>query len=299
MKILVTGLLSYDSGKTEFVRSVSRALKDSGYNVLYFKPVGGHNGWYQLDTIMHSFELKVLVGHDAYIIARELDLLDMVDVLSPIDFLTLPIDPLISGLSSRTYIDYMSTSMKTIVLLRITRGWREDGGFKRSHLYIFCRDTYERMNSFLKETVDELLAVFRGKNSVVVEANTDYVEKILSTPSTYNVSDEILNQLGGYDILFIEGYNNVAAPTYGSLNVDYVFVVAPGKALLYNGGDYRRSVELLSYAGIPWSITTERVVDLLKKPLRVFDLPPFLHDKYNDVIGMIRDLIVKLSEGVE
>ncbi len=299
MKILVTGLLPYDSGKTEFIRSLAESLREDGYRVLYFKPVGGHNGWYQPDTITHSFELRVLVGHDAYTVTEDLGLLDIVDVLSPIDFLTLPIDPLSSGLSMRSYVDYMSMSLKTVILLRMTRVWLEGGVFKRSHLYVFCRDTYDRLNNYLKSTVDELVGVFRDSNSIIVEANTDYVEKIMSSPATYSVSDEALKQLGGYDVLFIEGYNNVAAPTYASLDVDYVFIVSPGKAVMYRGRDYRRGVELLSYRGLPWTITTDKVMDLLKKPLKSFDIPPMTHDRYYSVFNGIRDLILEIMGGGE
>jgi len=43
MKVLVTGLLPYDSGKTEFTRSVLNSFGERGYRTMYFKPVGGHN----------------------------------------------------------------------------------------------------------------------------------------------------------------------------------------------------------------------------------------------------------------
>ncbi len=299
MKVLVTGLLPYDSGKTEFTRALSSVFRSSGYKVLYFKPVGGHSGWYQFDTVIHSLELKLLVGHDAYVLAKELELLDMIDILSPIDFLTLPVNPLTHNISARRYIDYMSMSSRIMILLRLTRVWREDGLWRRFHTYIFCKDTYDRINPYLKGIVDELVGSIKMRDSIIIEATTEYTEKILDDPKIYALADEALNYINsmGYDILFIEGYNNVAAPTWRSLDVDYVFVAAPGRVLLYNGIDYRRGVELLSYRGLPWTITTDKIIDLLKNPIRIFDIPPYTHDKYYPVMEEIKSTLEKGVKG--
>ncbi len=295
MKILVTGLLPYESGKTSFVLSIADALKDIGLSPGYFKPVAGHSGWYQIDTLLRSIDLGILVGHDAYVVTEKLGLLDIIDVISPLDIMTFPIDPFKEGISTRMYMDMMSSTNKISLIARITNVWKNGKRLERAHTYIVAKDTYEKLTDTLKETVNELLEKLRKPNTVFIEANTSFIEKILETPSTYELLDRILELLvDKYNPLIIEGYNDVAAPTPESLSADIVVIVAPGKAAIYQGKRYRQAVELFAIAGSPWTVTVSKVIDILGKPLKVFDTPLMIGDKHRRRIEEVVEFITKL-----
>ncbi len=288
MKILVVGLLPFDSGKTEFILSLSEVIKDYGYDPGYFKPVGGHDGWYQYNTLIHSMDLGVLVGHDAYIVSEKLDLIEYIHIVSPLDILTLPIDPVKIGISIRTYMEYMESIGKKTVLVRYTQFI--DKTFR--HIYYICTDSLKRLTSDLNDVFSSLINSLRKNNSIFIETTTERVEKFLSNPILYSIIDQYLSILPKRDPLIIEGYNDVSAPTNGSLDNDYVFIIAPGKALIYQGNRYRTAVEFLSYRGYPWTIRVSTVIDLLGKPLNSFNIPlKFYEDKYyrvfEEIVGFI------------
>lgn len=71
----------------------------------------------------------------------------------------------------------------------------------------------------------------------------------------------------------IESYNNAAAPTAGSVDSDVVVAVAPGKAAVFSGNDYRKAIIALSDLKEPWKVTTEDVLPLLH-PEKTIELKP-------------------------
>ncbi len=295
VKLLVTGFLPFDSGKTTIVKGLINSFSGIGLKPLYFKPVGGHSGWYQLDTIIHSLELGYLIGHDAYIVGKEAGLLDYMDMLSPIDFLTLPIDPLSNGLSIRKYMEYMNNTLKITVLLRYTRAWISDNGISRVRTYIVCRDTYNLLNNYMKRVVDELIDSFRGNGSVILDGYTGLISKILDNEAIYSMIDEYPGFFKDYNVLVIEGYNDVAAPTRGSMDVNYVLVTAPTKALLYSGERYRNAINVSAYMGKPWTMSVSRILPLLGRPVKSWDIPFMDTGEFSQVVENITNYIIEHS----
>lgn len=294
MKILVTGLLPYDSGKTEFILGLSEALKETGFKTGYFKPLAGHNGWYQYETLLYSNNIGMLIGHDAYVVAEKLGLIDLLPIISPLDILTLPIDPTGKLYSSRSYIDHMSSTNKITILMRYTRNFVENDKLTNQHLYIVCKDTIEKLTDDLKQVVEKLINTLKKDNTLFIEANTLFVEKFLENPKIYNTLDENLIFLEKFHILLIESYNDAAAPTMGALNSDYVFVVSPGKAMLYEGDRYKKAVLVSTYTGNPWSVRLASIFDILGKPLKKYDIPLKLYpEKYRAVFEEIAEFITK------
>ena len=293
MRILVVGLIPYESGKTEFVSGLSSVLEQLGFKTGYFKPVAGHDGWYQYDTLLYSMDKKLLIGHDAYVIAEKLGLLDKLHLISPLDIFTLPVDPVKLGLNMHVYDDHMSYIGKRVVIMRFTR-FLDNEAKNYRHVYFVCRDTIDKLNNDLRRVYDELLTSLKTSESSFIDTVTSHVEKLLHTPQIYEIIDTYINYLGEYDPLIIEGYNDVSSPTLGSLNVDYVFVVAPGKALLYSGERYRMAVNLLSYRGYPWMIKSSNVVEVVGKPLRTYDIPVKI---YGDRLSRVFEEIVEFIIG--
>ncbi|OYT38075.1 MAG: ATPase [Desulfurococcales archaeon ex4484_58] len=291
MRILVVGLLPYDSGKTEFVLALGEKLKEQGYRPGYFKPVAGHDGWYQYDTLLYSRDEKLLIGHDAYLVSERFGLTDILYLVSPLDLLTLPVDPVKPGMTIRSYIEHMSLVGKRAVLLRYTRVFNDKSNYK--HLYFICNDTLAKLNNELRSVYEDLVMNFKNSNSLFIETNTNSIEKMLSSPAIYGVIDSYIEFFREYEPVIIEGYNDVAAPTIGSLNVDYVFLIGPGKAIVYSGERYRTAVELLSYRGYPWMIKSTTVFDLLGKPLRTYDIPLKVYvNRYHGLFENIAEFIM-------
>jgi len=291
LRVLVLGLIPYDAGKTEFVIGLAEALEDIGFNPGYFKPVAGHDGWYQYDTILYSMEAKVLIGHDAYVVSEKLGLLDKLNLVSPLDILTLPVDLAKLGLNVHAYNEYMSYIGRRAVLMRFTRFIDMKRGDYRD-IYFIGSDALAKISDELKEVLEALMKEIKHERSLFVEVTTKHIEKILGGPEIYRVIDSYINYLGDRDPLIIEGYNDVAAPTMGSLYSDYVFVVSPGKALVYSGERYRTAVNLLSYRGNPWTITSSSVVEVLGNPLASFDIPlKIAGEKYSKTFHRIAEFI--------
>lgn len=286
MKILVVGLIPYDAGKTEFVLNLVNALKKYGYRPSYFKPVAGHDAWYQYDALLYTLNSGLLIGHDAYIVAEKLDMLDKLHLISPLDILTFPVDPVRLHLSMPSYMEHMSYIGKRTVLVRFTYFYGDRGQYK--NIYYICRDTLNKINNNLGIVFKELLERIRNERSFFIETTSIHIEKLLNNPKIYEVIDRYRVLLEENNYLIIEGYNDVSSPTIGSLDVDYVFVVAPSKALLYKGDRYRMAVELLSYRGYPWTIKSSNVIEVAGKPLKTYDIP----------VKIFRDKLEKLFEEI-
>ncbi|MCD6301590.1 MAG: ATPase, partial [Staphylothermus sp.] len=136
-----------------------------------------------------------------------------------------------------------------------------------------------------------------AKNTFFIETETSILEKLLSNPSVYTVLDENISYLKEFNPLIIESFNDAAAPTYGSLMVNTVFIVSPGKVLIYSGDRYRKAVEVYSYKGDPWSITTSNILDLLGSPMKAYDIPLKIQsDKYIDVFDNIVAFISHINQ---
>ncbi len=89
-RILIVGANSFDSGKTRLAVGLGKSLKDSGQSVEYFKPVSGHNYWYNHEHTRQCLEIGKLVSKDASHVKEELDLKNELYLMNPIHSLFVP-----------------------------------------------------------------------------------------------------------------------------------------------------------------------------------------------------------------
>lgn len=292
MRVLIAGLLPYESGKTEFALLAIEEFKRRGFKPGYFKPVAGHDGWYQYDTVINSINRRLLIGHDAYVVSERLGLLDKLHVVSPLDILTLPVDLVKLNFNTHLYEDYMSYVGRRVALARLTHLHGRVDNYK--HAYYVCEDVVSRVSDELQGVLNELVNSVRVDRSIFVKTRSSHVEGLLANPRVYELIDSYLVFHERSDPLIIEGYNDVASPTQGSLTSSYAFVVMPGKALLYSGERYRSAVELLSYRGYPWTVRSSSVVEIAGRPSKAFDIPPKMHrDRLSAVFEDIVDYLIK------
>lgn len=91
VKILISGLLVYDSGKTWLAISLAKRLKGYGHRVGIYKPIAGHNAWTQYKTVVISKKLGILVGEDVFNYISILGMgKEIIPFMNPIDILLAP-----------------------------------------------------------------------------------------------------------------------------------------------------------------------------------------------------------------
>jgi len=64
IRVLLVGMSSFDSGKTQVAIQLSKALSADNYSIEYFKPLSGHNYWYNYDHTKVCLDKRILVSMD-------------------------------------------------------------------------------------------------------------------------------------------------------------------------------------------------------------------------------------------
>ncbi|AFL66498.1 ATPase [Desulfurococcus amylolyticus] len=285
MRLLVTGLLPHDSGKTIIALNLSKALSKS-LRVFYFKPIAGHNGWYQAETVKHSLEAGILVGHDAYTAARELGLLDRVRLVNPVDLLTMPPDPLKYIKSIRLYLGILADVASQTVLMRISRP------LEGVDEYFIVRENARRLNKVALTVLEGLIERFSARGNVVFhDADPGLIMKLFSNREALNWLNNIYGLLSEYDVVVTESYNNAATPIEASLDSDLVLVTAPTRLLIYRGTRYRQGIEAFSMGRPPWLVDVGGIVEVLGEPLKTMDIPYVDTSEFNNFIDLLVEFI--------
>ncbi len=261
LTVLVAGLLEHDSGKTWIGLSLYEALKSLGYRVKCFKPVAGHNAWYQYNTIVESMKAKLLVGEDALKYHKATG--EPIEVLNPIDVLLAPMNPK-SYSSIHAYLSTLSTLPQQLVLARLSRCLPT---ISSQHYYFKLLDNVvPPLRQQIKELARELKAVEGDATKFISLLASSEAEQIIDSCCKLLLEDT--------DALIVESFNNAATP-YGLIlnRITHAIVVTPGYLAVYDGEDYRNAVkkvyENLGFNGLTTSIV---VKDL--EPLHEVYVPP-------------------------
>jgi len=277
MLLLVTGLLKFDSGKTSLTASLVRETRSRGIDAVAVKPVGAHNAWNQYDTILRSFEMGVLAGSDAYRLWKASDCVEPIEALSPFDILAAPPD--LEKIEFNHFFNILEDLFSQAVLARLTKITRHS--FKSKHYVIptALKKTTQRLRRTLAR-----LSHFLQAEEIEVK---DLLEISLSSGAEI---DKILEyMLEKHKLVVVESFNDAACPASICLRADGVILVAPGKAYLYLGVEYRRVLEpLLEIKGL--NITTPEVVQFLK-PIFKTDLTPKPSHSLDEPKAEIRELL--------
>ncbi len=251
MKILVNGLLEENSGKTWITISLYNVLKNKGFRVGLYKPISGHSGWKQFNTILESVRRKILVCEDVLKYLNHTKIEYPIELINPVDFLLTPTDINIF----RRISDYMMSlenQYKQGILARISN-FEEN-----STVHYRIIDNYDKAVSSLKPWLDKLLETLNPTDISLKQLFSillsDYLDEIL------NRDLEVLDKEN--DLILIESFNNASVPYRKIIPyIDKMLSVTPGyvieptinKAKKLLGEDlekYFTSETLLSDAGI-------------------------------------------------
>ena len=277
MLLLVTGLLKFDSGKTSLTASLVKEARSRGIDAVAVKPVGAHNAWNQYDTVLRSFEMGVLTGSDAYRLWKASDCVEPIEALSPFDILTVPPD--LEKTEFNRFFSILEDLFSQAVLARLTR--ITGRSFKSKHYVIPA--ALEKTTQRLRQTLTRL--------SRFLQAEEVEVKDLLKTSLSSGVEiDKILKyMLEKHEFVVVESFNDAACPASICLRADVVILVAPGKAYLYPGAEYKKVLEpLLEIKGL--NITTPEVVQFLK-PIFKTDLTPKPSYGLDEPKAEIRELL--------
>ena len=236
LTVLVSGVLEYDSGKTWLSVGLGLVAKRQGLSVGIYKPVAGHSFWNKFSSVVESKKRGVLVGNDVLTYEEYLGLIDDVVVVNPIDLLVVYPDPLaLHGFSE--YMLSVSSLEKSLVLARVTRC---DSGIDTRH-YVFVENLSLAPFSARQELV-ELAKLLRAES-----ATARSFLGFLASRGASSLLEKCRERIsGGKDVVVIESFSDSLLPYSGvEKNVDFLVLVAPGKALIFTGEKLRQAIELL------------------------------------------------------
>ncbi|BCU69221.1 hypothetical protein [Stygiolobus caldivivus] len=260
MRLLISGLLQFDSGKTSFSLSLISALKDNGINIFPHKPVAGHNAWYSFYTMLRSEELNELVGNDALKYYDEIsesqyvnDKKEIIREINPFAVLLAVPDIEKLNFNVRLYRELMSEGI--IVTIRVSDC--------NSSIHFSLSDIQKVIPSPLAEKILHLNKVLGA-----VQVEGEKLKELLN--SSPNLTEKCTqNIFHKYENVIIESYNDALAPNFSSLNADMLFIVSPGKVLLVD--DFKDIAKLFSYP--PWLIPVSSFMKYVRA-VRAWDVEP-------------------------
>lgn len=225
MRVLISGLLVYDSGKTWVGVSLAKKLVEYGAKVGVFKPIAGHNAWSQFIAIIESFSRGLLVGEDVVKYANVIKDMD-VAVSNPIDVVLAPPDPQ-EYLASNVY-NYLvdiEDQFKQMVLARVSRCSN-----KFTQHFVFTRNL-AKVAYPLRSRIENLATKLNA-----VAYTVDEFVKLLREPE---IEEELIKCLETIEkesnVVLIESFNNALAPSRKILNrVDLIIIVTPTRIFMYD-----------------------------------------------------------------
>ncbi|MBN2230492.1 MAG: hypothetical protein JW779_12970 [Candidatus Thorarchaeota archaeon] len=265
-RVLIVGIHTFDSGKTHLAIELGRAFINAGRSVEYFKPISGHNYWYNYQHTLKCLEIGQLVSKDAMLVKETLGIDSDLRLMNPIHSLFVPsrIDrpletiPNSLGLSGSTSILTMqrfsqplSDEIDTTVLIA-------ESLVEEEHLLIGFDEVGKLTHETSVSSADSLEAF--------QEFEMLYFDKYV-TSSFSKISRST-------DVVIIEAFNDAAWPWEALESVDHVFVVCPGHIFSYDPERFRKAAFLMKRGNLPIrEVTFGRMSDLLK-PSRKLEIRP-------------------------
>jgi len=227
VKILISGLLVYDSGKTWLAISLAKRLKGYGYRVGIYKPIAGHNAWTQYKTVVISKKLGILVGEDVFNYINILGMdKEIIPFMNPIDILLAPPEVVsyIRDLKIEEYLMDLEDQYKQMILGRISSCLSGE-----SIHYLFW-ENLDRITLSLRGKIIELSQTLNAKRLDLYS----FINKI----TDINIEKDLnicLNAIAkNSDIVIIESFNDAITPYVSLLeNVDGIVIVSPGAVMIY------------------------------------------------------------------
>ncbi|MFQ6124489.1 MAG: hypothetical protein ACE5R6_07800 [Candidatus Heimdallarchaeota archaeon] len=237
-KVLIVGLLKADSGKTTFSRGLICALKERNINIIPFKPVSGHNFYFQFDTLQENVRNQCLFSHDIDTLIASAQTQLPVELLNPVDRLLVPLDFEKYIQFPRQYFTHIE-KVDTLLLQRMSF-LRDRNRLQLDNVYLINKPATDKV-LWTPQLIEEIL---KGADQVIemedlyqlVTYHAKYFEEITTT--AFNAVGERA------ELILIESLNDVACPARCATSADIIIAVVPGWALFYSPKDFFRTLNL-------------------------------------------------------
>ncbi len=255
MKVLIVGLLPFDSGKTSVALSLIGEAIQRGFDVGVVKPVTAFSGWYHYQSVRRSMEFGKLIGEDVYKLHNRAKNRDPIELESPVVLMHMPPDP--------ERVDWQSSFFTALNLSEQIVALRLTTPNETRHYY--APANLERLTRVLRDVAIELICSLNPKPMEIENLN-----KILLNVGKF--ADECVRYISSeHELTIIESFNNASAPTESSADSDVVLLVAPSKVAIYSGERYKKAVDVLLKP--PWLISSEEITSLLR-PIKTVETKP-------------------------
>ncbi|TFG31831.1 hypothetical protein EU528_05055 [Candidatus Thorarchaeota archaeon] len=265
-RILIVGANPFDSGKTHLAIEIGKTLKNAGQSVSYFKPISGHNYWYNHEHTKQCLEMSRLVSKDAKRVKAELDLEIDLYLINPIHSLFVParIERPLQNLHSSLGL---AGANAVLVMQRFSRP--VDNGFDTTMLIADYLVEEERVIIGLDEVgkLSHNSSIFTAENlEAFQEFENQYFENYVS--KSYAEIEKTAEHI------IIESFNDSAWPWENLAEVDHVLVVSPGHIFSYDPERFRKAAFLYHRGRLPIrEVSFSRMSDLLK-PVNQIEIRP-------------------------
>lgn len=261
-RILIVGANSFDSGKTRLAVELGKSLKDSGQSIEYFKPVSGHNYWYNYEHTQGCLESGKLVSKDASHVKKELGLRNDLYLMNPIHSLFVParIERPLQNLHSSLGLAGASS---VLVMQRFSRPVNDE--FDTTMLIADSLVEEEKVIIGLEE-----IGKLSHNSSIFSSHNLETFQEFERQHFESHVSASFAESEKSAENIIIESFNDAAWPWESLAEVDHVFVASPGHIFSYDPERFRKATFLYFKGRLPIrEVTFSRMADLLKPTNRV------------------------------
>lgn len=265
-RVLLVGMNSFDSGKTQFAIRLSRALSEEGHSIEYFKPLSGHNYWYSHEHTKTCLQNGLLASMDAMKVRKFLNPRSPIELANPVHSLFVPMR-LEKPLQNLTNTLGLAGASSVLTMERFSRP--DASGIDTTVLV--AQRLVEEEQLIIKQ--EEVGMLTRGAGILSVN-NLEEVQEFERLNFEKHVTDSFAEVEKSADFVIIEGFNDAAWPWDGLESVDTVLLISPAHIFTYDPERFRKAAYLMIRGNLPIrEVTFGRISDLLK-PINRLEIRP-------------------------
>lgn len=288
--ILVNGLLNLDAGKTVMAYSITKTLRKEGFKVVPFKPIGAVDIWRASWILKELEESHSVLSGDAIVLSSAISKGVNIRKINPVALVLTPIDPARFSWASRPYENLMVNMAKRASLMRITSCSPED----EKTIHFLNAKALQRSPREVRRTIEGILETLVPS---AIKVNDNDIEKIFQS-SVPKAESCLANLLSKNEAIVIESHDDTAMPIPSALEADLVISVAPGKAAILEGEEFRKVVLTIASINSSLALNSREILTIAnisnEVNLPILSYP--LQEGYPDeillpIINKIKELI--------
>ncbi|MBD3407114.1 MAG: hypothetical protein GF411_13430 [Candidatus Lokiarchaeota archaeon] len=261
-RILLTGMLSFESGKTYVANQLAQKFSREGLNVEYFKPISGHNFWYRYEHSKRCVDQGKLVSKDATRVRATINSSVPVEIANPVHRLFVPM--IVQKPGEILHNTLALAGWDSIFALQRFSTIEKEGV---SNVYLVADSIINQKQLIINtEEIQSLI----GDNKIIPVKNMEQVQAFEREYFESTVQTAFQRIERGQDVVLIESFNDSIWPWEGLASVDQVFVIGPGQMFRYHPEKFRKAAFLMHRDPSPIrSVILNRISDLMKPVERI------------------------------